>query len=33
MDMLGPHPDTGDTGIIDIPDEYIKTKNYMWVFW
>ena len=29
MDMLGPNPETGDTGVIDIPDEYVKTKNYV----
>ena len=28
MDMLGPHPETGETGVIDIPDEYIPTNNY-----
>ena len=29
MDMLGPNPETGDTGVIDIPDDYVKTKNYV----
>jgi len=29
MDMLGPNPETGDSGVIDIPPEYVKTKNYV----
>ena len=29
MNMLGPDPETGETGVIDIPEEYVQTKNYM----
>jgi len=29
MDMLGKDPVTGLTSVIDIPDEYISTKNYV----
>jgi len=29
MDMLGKDPETGLTSVIDIPDEYISTKNYV----
>ena len=32
MDMLGKDPKTGLTSVIDIPDEYISTKNYVYVF-
>ena len=29
MDMLGTNPETGLTSVIDIPDEYISTENYV----
>jgi len=29
MDMLGKNPETGLTSVIDIPDEYISTENYV----
>lgn len=29
MDMLGKNPETGLCGVIDIPDEFISTKNYV----
>ena len=27
--MLGKNPETGLTSVIDIPDEYISTENYV----
>ena len=32
MDMLGKNPETGKCGIIDVPPEFVITKNYMYVF-
>ena len=32
MDMLGKNPETGKCGIIDVPPEFVSTKNYMYVF-
>ena len=29
MDLLGKNPETGLLGVIDVPDEFISTKNYM----
>ena len=29
MDMLEKDPDTGLLGVIDIPEEYVNTKNYV----
>ena len=29
MDMMGKDPETGLTSVIDMPDEYISTKNYV----
>ena len=29
MDLLGTNPETGLTSVIDIPDEYISTENYV----